>query len=291
VRRFWRGDAGQAADLGFRLTGSSDLYAASGRQPSASVNFITAHDGFTLADLVSYEHKRNEANGEDNHDGTDENLAWNCGVEGPTADPAVGRLRERQMRNFLATLLLSQGVPMLAHGDEVARTQAGNNNVYCQDGPISWLAWERSPAAEAQLGFTRRLLALRLAEPVFRRRTFSTARGLTWVRPDGKEMTAADWNEPATRTLGLLLRGDRIDEVDEAGEPIVGATFLVLLNAGAAPVPFIVPAPPGAARWTPVLDTQQWEPPAAPAPSAGGTFALAERSVAVLRLDVEGEWP
>jgi isoamylase len=291
VRRFWRGDAGQAADLGFRLTGSSDLYAASGRQPSASVNFVTAHDGFTLADIVSYEHKRNAANGEDNRDGTDDNLTWNYGAEGPTADPAIVGLRERQMRNFLATLLLSQGVPMLAHGDEVARTQDGNNNVYCQDGPISWLSWESSPSAAAQLAFTRRLIAVRVAEPVFRRRTFSTARALTWLRPDGKEMTAADWNEPATRALGLLLRGDRIEEMDEAGEPIVGATFLVLLNAGAAAVPFIVPAPPGAARWTPVLDTRQWEPPAAPALPAGGTFALAERSVAVLRLDVEGEWP
>ncbi len=291
VRRFWRGDAGQAADLGFRLSGSSDLYAASGRQPSASVNFVTAHDGFTLADVVSYEHKRNAANGEDNRDGTDDNLSWNWGVEGPTAEPAVVTLRERQMRNFLATLLLSQGVPMLAHGDEVARTQAGNNNVYCQDGPISWLAWDPLPAADAQRAFTRRLIELRRAEPVFRRRTFSTARALTWLRPDGKEMTAADWNAPATRALGLLLRGDRIDEVDEAGEPIVGATFLVLLNSATAAVPFIVPAPPGAARWTAVLDTCQWEPPAVPALPAGGTFELAERSLAVLRLDVEGEWP
>jgi len=291
VRRFWRGDAGQAADLGFRLTGSSDLYAASGRQPAASVNFVAVHDGFTLADLVSYERKHNAANGEENKDGTDDNHAWNCGVEGPTTDPAVLALRERQMRNFLATLLLSQGVPMLAHGDEVARTQSGNNNVYCQDGPLSWIAWEPSPAADAQHAFTRRLIALRRAEPVFQRRTFSTVRGLTWMRPDGKEMTSADWSEPATRALGLLLRGDRIDEVDEAGEPIVGATFLVLLNAGAGAVPFIVPAPPGAARWATVLDTRQWEPPPAAALAAGDTFTLAERSLAVLRLDVEGDWP
>ena len=291
VRRFWRGDAGQAADLGFRLTGSSDLYAASGRHPAASVNFVAVHDGFTLADLVSFERKHNAANGEENKDGTDDNHAWNCGVEGPTTDPAVLALRERQMRNFLATLLLSQGVPMLAHGDEVARTQSGNNNVYCQDGPLSWIAWEPSPAADAQRAFTRRLIALRRAEPVFQRRTFSTARGLTWMRPDGKEMTSADWSEPATRALGLLLRGDRIDEVDEAGEPIVGATFLVLLNAGAGAVPFIVPAPPGAARWATVLDTRQWEPPTAAALAAGGTFTLAERSLAVLRLDVEGDWP
>jgi len=291
VRRFWRGDAGQAADLGFRLTGSSDLYAASGRHPAASVNFVAVHDGFTLADLVSFERKHNAANGEENKDGTDDNHAWNCGVEGPTTDPAVLALRERQMRNFLATLLLSQGVPMLAHGDEVARTQSGNNNVYCQDGPLSWIAWEPSPAADAQRAFTRRLIALRRAEPVFQRRTFSTARGLTWMRPDGKEMTSADWSEPATRALGLLLRGDRIDEVDEAGEPIVGATFLVLLNAGAGAVPFIVPAPPGAARWATVLDTRQWEPPTAAALAAGGTFTLAEHSLAVLRLDVEGDWP
>ncbi len=291
VRRFWRGDAGQAADLGFRLTGSSDLYAADGRLPSASINFVTAHDGFTLADLVTYERKANAANGEDNRDGTDDNLSWNCGVEGPTGDAAIAALRERQMRNFLATLLLSQGVPMLSHGDEAARTQGGNNNGYCQDGTLTWMAWDASHPAGTQRDFTRRLIALRLAEPVFQRRTFTTPRGLAWVRPDGKEVTAADWHEPATRALGLLLRGDRIEEVDEEGQPIAGSTFLVLVNAHATALPFVLPAPPGAARWTPVLDTRSWEPPAPPALPGGDTYSLAERSLAVLRLEAEGEWP
>jgi len=292
VRRFWRGDAGQAADLAFRLTGSSDLYAAEGRLPSASVNFVTVHDGFTLADLVAYERKRNDANGEENRDGTDDNLAWNCGTEGPAADADVTACRERQMRNFLATLLLSQGVPMLSHGDEVARSQAGNNNAYCHDGPLTWLAWSPSPAQEAQREFTRRLIALRLTEPVFHRRTFTTTRDLAWVRPDGKEMTTADWHDPATRAFGLLLRGDRIEELNEDGAPRVGATFLVLVNAHPTAIAFTLPAPPGAARWASVLDTRDWTPPAgAPVHAGGDAYALADRSLVVLRLDAEGEWP
>jgi isoamylase len=292
VRRFWRGDAGQAADLGFRLAGSRDFYAMDGRLPSASINFVTVHDGFTLADLVAYDRKVNAANGEDNRDGTDDNLSWNSGAEGPTGNAAIVALRERQMRNFLATLLLSHGVPMLSHGDEVARSQAGNNNAYCQDGPLTWIAWDPTPAVTAQRDFTRRLIALRLAEPVFRRRTFTTTRELEWVRPDGKEMTAEDWHDPATRALGLLLRGDVVAEVDEQGEPLAGATFLVLVNAHAIATPFVLPAPPGAARWTLVLDTQDWEPPIPPPVHAGGEpYALAERSLAVLRLEAEGEWP
>jgi glycogen operon protein len=292
VRRFWRGDAGQAADLGFRLTGSSDLYALEGRSPSASVNFVTVHDGFTLADLVAHERKHNLANGEDNRDGTDDNLSWNCGVEGPTADGAITALRERQMRNFLAILFLSQGVPMLAHGDEVARSQAGNNNAYCHDGPLTWVDWTPAPAARAQREFVRRLIALRLAEPVFHRRTFTTSRELAWVRPDGKEMTTADWHDPATRALGLLLHGDRIEEVDEAGAPRVGATFLLLVNAGEAAVPFVLPAPPGGARWTLAFDTRDWAAPTPPPAHAGGApYPLGERSLVLLRLDTEGEWP
>jgi isoamylase len=292
VRRFWRGDAGQAADLAFRLTGSSDLYAAEGRLPSASVNFVTVHDGFTLADLVAYERKRNDANGEENRDGTDDNLAWNCGTEGPTAEAGVVACRERQMRNFLATLLLSQGVPMLSHGDEVARSQAGNNNAYCHDGPLTWMSWNPSPDQAAQREFARRLIALRLAEPVFHRRTFTTTRDLAWVRPDGKEMTTADWHDSATRAFGLLLRGDRIEEVDEDGAPRVGATFLVLVNAHPTETAFTLPAPPGAARWALVLDTRDWTPPApAPVHAGGDAYALADRSLAVLRLDAEGEWP
>jgi isoamylase len=263
-----------------------------GRLPSAGINFVTVHDGFTLADLVAYDRKVNAANGEDNRDGTDDNSSWNSGAEGPTGNAAIVALRERQMRNFLATLLLSHGVPMLSHGDEVARSQAGNNNAYCQDGPLTWMAWDPSSAATAQRDFTRRLIALRLAEPVFHRRTFASGRDLDWIRPDGKEMTAEDWHDPATRALGLLLRGDRIAEVDEQGEPLAGATFLVLVNARATATPFVLPAPPGVARWTLVLDTQDWEPPIPPPVHAGGEpYALAERSLAVLRLEAEGEWP
>ncbi|HKZ05851.1 MAG TPA: glycogen debranching protein GlgX [Methylomirabilota bacterium] len=292
VRRFWRGDAGQAADLGFRLTGSSDVYAPEGRPPTASVNFVTVHDGFTLADLVSYQRKHNAANGEDNRDGADDNSAWNCGVEGPTTDAGIMALRERQMRNFLATLLLSHGVPMLSHGDEIARSQSGNNNAYCQDGPLTWLAWDVPAAAAAQRDFVRRLIALRLGEAVFQRRGFPTPREIAWLRPDGREMTDGDWHDPATRALGMLLRGDRLEVVDPEGERIAGATFLVLLNAGDRPAPFILPALPGGGRWAPLIDTQDWTPPAtAPAQPGGEPYPLAEHALAVLRLDVEGEWP
>jgi isoamylase len=292
VRRFWRGDAGQAADLGFRLTGSSDLYAPAGRPPSASVNFVTVHDGFTLADLVAYEKKVNDANGEGNRDGADDNHSWNCGVEGPTGEARVTALRERQMRNFLATLLLSHGVPMLSHGDEVARSQAGNNNAYCQDGPLTWLPWDGPGVSAAQREFTCRLIALRRGEAAFQRRTFPTSRELTWLRPDGREMTEKDWHDPATRALGMLLRGDSIEELDALGERIAGSTFLIVLNADAFPAPFVLPALPGAARWTPVIDTRDWTLPSpAPVLPGGDRYPLAEHALAVLRLEVEGEWP
>jgi glycogen operon protein len=298
LRRYWRGDSRQMAELGARLTGSSDLYEAEGRLPYASVNFVTAHDGFTLADLVAYEQKRNAANGEDNRDGTDGNFSWNGGAEGPTDDPAVQALRERQARNFLASLLLSQGVPMLSHGDESGRSQEGNNNAYCQDGPLTWLAWPAPDAA--RLAFTRRLIALRRAEPVFHRRRFyqgrerpgAVAKDLVWLRPDGKEMVAEDWNEGAARAVGLRLGGDAITEPDERGQPVAGATFLVLLSSHDAPVPFILPATPDAGRWRLVLDTRDWSPPALPSPIAGGeSYALDGRSLAVLRLEREGESP
>jgi len=293
IRRYWKGDEGQVAELGYRLTGSSDLYELGGRRPYASINFVTAHDGFTLADLVSYNAKHNEANGEENRDGADDNLSWNCGVEGPTDDPKVLELRHRQMRNLLATLLLSQGTPMLCAGDEVARTQQGNNNAYCQDGEISWLSWALSPAALRQLEFTRRLIHLRLQNPVLHRRTFlrgrriqaSPAKDLSWFRPDGKEMTEAEWGNGLTRCLGLRLAGDAIEEVDDLGEPIVGDTFLVLLNAHDAAIPFILPAYEARVRWEPVLDTRGWEW-SEPGRTfrAGDAYDLQGRSLAVLRL-------
>ncbi len=298
LRRFWRGDSGVMGELGSRLTGSRDLYDKDGRLPYASVNFVTVHDGFTLADLVAYEHKRNAANGEDNRDGTDANFSWNSGAEGPSDDPAIQARRERQARNFLASLLLSQGVPMLSHGDESGRSQEGNNNAYCHDGPLTWLAWP--PPDAARLDFTRRLIALRLAEPVFHRRRFfqgqerpgAAGKDLVWLRPDGKEMADEDWNDPAARALGLRLAGDAIAEPDERGDPVSGATFMLLFNSQDAPVPFILPVPPDGGRWQLVLDTRDWSPPAASAPIAGGeAYALESRSLAVLRLEREGESP
>ncbi len=293
VRRYWRGDGGQVADLGYRLTGSSDLYQEDGRRPYASVNFVTAHDGFTLADLVSHDHKHNEANREDNRDGTDDNLSWHCGVEGPTDDPAIVALRERQMRNFLATLLLSQGVPMLLGGDEVARTQAGNNNTYCQDNELSWLNWTVTRAARRQLEFTRRLIRLRLAHPVFHRRRFfqgrriqgSEVKDLSWFRPDGREMTAEEWTSGFTRGLGLRLAGDAIEEVGEDGAPITDDTFLILLNAHHEPLEFVLPAHRARVRWELCLDTRAWDPRALPRTfKAGDRYPLQGRSLALLRV-------
>jgi isoamylase len=293
IRRYWKGDERQVADLGYRLTGSSDLYELGGRRPFASVNFVTAHDGFTLADLVAYNGKHNEANGEDNRDGTDDNASWNCATEGPTDDPAVLALRERQTRNFLATLLLSQGIPMLLGGDEAARTQHGNNNAYCQDNELSWQSWPLSRAAARQFDFTRRLIALRLDNPVFHRRLFfqgrrihgSAVKDLSWFRPDGKEMMEDEWNNGFTRCLGLRLAGDAIEEMDEQGLPIVGDTFLLLLNAHHEAIPFILPAHKARVRWELVLDTRDWDlGPRVPAFRAGETYPLESRSLAVLRL-------
>ncbi|HWD09645.1 MAG TPA: glycogen debranching protein GlgX, partial [Actinomycetota bacterium] len=250
VRRFWRGEQGQVPELASRLAGSSDLFAGSGRGTFASINFVTAHDGFTLADLVSYEHKHNEANGEDNQDGTDDNLSRNWGAEGPTESAWTNRMRDRMKRNLLATLLLSQGVPMLLGGDELGRTQEGNNNAYCQDTPVSWVCWELSPEDRRLIDFTAQAIERFRANPVLRRRTFFTGeplrpgsishrahdgpwtKDLAWLRPDGKEMTMQDWSNPANQVLGMLLRGSASDDVDERGRPIPGETMLLALNGG-----------------------------------------------------------
>jgi glycogen operon protein len=293
IRRYWRGDRGIVAELGYRLAGSSDLYERDGRRPYASINFVTCHDGFTLADLVAYNAKHNQANGEADADGADENFSWNCGVEGPTDDSKIAALRERQVRNFLATLLLSQGIPMLLGGDELGRTQQGNNNAYCQDTDLSWFAWPPSPLGHRLLEFTRGLIRLRLDNPVFHRRTFfqgrriqgSAVKDLSWFRPDGKEMTEEEWHNEFGRCLGLRLAGDAIEECDHMGEPIAGDTFLVLLNAHHEPVPFKLPAHEARVRWEGVLDTRDWEV-AAPHPTfrAGEEYDLEGRSLAVLRL-------
>lgn len=247
IRRFWKGDEGQLGSLAYRITGSSDLYERTGRRPYASINFVTAHDGFCLRDLVSYNGKHNEANGENNADGSDNNMSWNCGVEGPTDDPEVLALRARQQRNFLTTLLLSQGVPMILGGDETSQTRDGNNNTYCQDNEISWLNWDLNADQKSLLDFTRFLIQLRKKHPVFRRQNFFRGRSMRdpnledvgWFRPDGKEMT--DWNLPYARCLGIVLAGDAIDEVDSRGNPIVDDTMLVLFNAHWDPISFTMP--------------------------------------------------
>ncbi|GAB4388171.1 MAG: glycogen debranching protein GlgX [Thermodesulfovibrionales bacterium] len=293
VRRFWRGDEGQAPDLAYRLTGSSDLYEHGGRRPYASVNYVTCHDGFTLHDLVSYSRKHNEANGEGNRDGSDDDLSWNFGVEGPSDDPEINRLRERQKRSLLATLFLSQGVPMLLAGDEMGRTQLGNNNAYCQDNEVSWLAWRLTEEKERLLDFVRRLAALRREHPVLRRRHFfqgrrisgSGVKDLTWLRPEGGEMTEADWTRKDCRCLGLRLAGDAIEEMDEMGNPIVDDTFLMLLNAHEGPVSFALP-PRGPGRgWELLVDTCDEGGKAGGVPLDGdGHFELGGRGLALLRL-------
>jgi glycogen operon protein len=292
VRRYWKGDPSQVAEIGYRLTGSSDLYQSDGRRPYASINFVTAHDGFTLHDLVSYNHKHNEANGEDNRDGADDNESWNCGVEGETDDPAIIALRERQKRNFLATLLFSQGVPMICGGDEIGRTQGGNNNAYCQDNEISWHNWDLDERRQALLAFTQRLVQVRHEHPVLHRRKFfqgrrirgSEIQDITWLRPDGAEMSDEDWNSAAQPCLGMRLGGDAIDELDEQGERVTDDTLLVLLNAHHEPVPFTLPRAQEAVQWEVLVDTDA--PHLGPGQrlcEGGAALALTARSLVLLR--------
>jgi glycogen operon protein len=299
IRRYWRGDPGQVADLAYRLTGSSDLYQDDGRHPYASVNFVTCHDGFTLADLVSYDRKHNEANGDGNRDGPEENLSWNCGVEGRTDDPGVLALRDRQARNFLATLLLSQGVPMLGGGDELGRSQHGNNNAYCQDNEASWYDWRLDDRQRALLAFTRRLIRLRRQHPELRRRRFFQGRPLCqagmkdlgWLEPDGTELTAAEWQAATLRTFGFRLCGEAMDEVDERGEPITADTLLLLLNADAAVVEFVLPDAHPGQEWETMVETAEGAAPAGARPHpAGARLAIAGRSLRLLRA-VRGSRP
>jgi len=300
IRRYWKGDGSQVAELAYRLSGSSDLYEMSGRRSYASINFVTAHDGFTLQDLVSYTHKHNEANGEDNRDGTDDNLSWNCGAEGPTDDPVIIELRERQMRNMLATLLLAQGVPMLCGGDEIGRTQRGNNNAYCQDNELSWYDWKLDRPARALLAFTQKLIAFRREHPVLRRRRFfqgrrirgSEVKDIAWFTPDGKEMTDEEWGKGFVRCLGMRLAGDAIGETDAKGRPVMGETLLVLLNAHHEPMPFTLPAHKRGVRWEPLLDTATPNTRKAVTVFKGGEQCeLEARSLAVLRLRAKGKEP
>jgi glycogen operon protein len=263
VRSYWKGDGGLIGELAYRITGSSDLYARSGRKPYASINFVTAHDGFTLQDLVSYNSKHNEANGEDNRDGTENNRSWNCGVEGPTDQPEINQIRARQKRNFIATLLLSQGVPMLLAGDEIGHSQGGNNNAYCQDNEISWLDWDPAHIDKELLDFAQRLIALRKDHPTFRRRSFFQGRDIkgaevkdiVWLRPDGKEMTDQEWSQEFARCLGVLLSGEAADEIDERGQPVRDGNFVILMNAHHEEIPFVLPTRIAGAGWIALVDT------------------------------------
>lgn len=264
VRRFWRGDPGQISDMAYRITGSSDLYEHTGRRPYASINYVTSHDGFTLNDLVSYNKKHNEANGEDNRDGTDDNISFNFGVEGSSKDPDVRELRERQKRNFIATLFLSQGVPMLLAGDEIGRTQKGNNNAYCQDNEISWINWETDRSGKELLGFTRSLIRFYQSHPIFRRRKFfqgkrngsNGIKDITWYRSDGKEIQQEDWDNPDIHSLGMCLAGDAIEGVDERGKNITDDTMFIVLNSLNRSQKFLLPSFEKGNEWELVLDTR-----------------------------------
>jgi glycogen operon protein len=282
VRDYWRGREQKLPELASRLTGSSDLYELTGRKPWASINFVTCHDGFTLRDLVSYEHKHNEANLEDNRDGTDDNRSWNCGVEGPTDDAEVNLLRRRQERNFLVTLLLSQGVPMLLAGDEIGHTQWGNNNAYCQDNETTWLDWEH--ADRDLLGFVRRVAALRKRHPVFRRRRWFQGKALhgagasdiAWFAPTGEEMSEADWSVSFARCVGVFLNSDDGD-AEHRGEQALDGNFFLILNAFWEQLEFVVPDGRFAESWSPVIDTARETDPFFDEPGAGFSLKAGDR--------------
>ena len=295
VRDFWRGEPASLGEFASRFTGSSDLYEADGRRPYASINFVTAHDGFTLTDLVSYNDKHNEANGEDNRDGESHNRSWNHGVEGPTEDGAVIALRERQKRNLLATLMLSQGVPMIAHGDELGRSQDGNNNVYCQDNEISWIDWKDARVHEVMTDFTGQLARLRAAHPVFRRRRFfqgrpirgSNIEDIAWLRPDGQHMSNEDWNVGSAKAIAIFLNGQGIPERDALGERITDDSFLLLINAHHQSIIFTLPDQTYGRIWDVVVDTA--DPLLAKVrrrqshTKPGGRLRVAARALLVLR--------
>jgi isoamylase len=291
VRSFWRGDGHAVSEFATRLTGSSDLYEHNGRRPYASINFVTSHDGFALQDLVSYNQKHNEANRHGNQDGENHNLSWNCGVEGPTDDPEVLRLRARLKRNLIATLMLSQGVPMLRGGDELSHTQQGNNNAYCQDNQISWLRWDLSAEQQEFLEFIQRVIRIWRENPVFQRRQFFQGRAIRgarvkdihWLTPNGKEMSDANWHSAQARCLGMRLEGAMQDEFDDRGRPVVGQTMLLLMNALPDPVPFAVPVLVPDASWRAVLDTARKRLPRRRF-RPGDTYALQPRSMAILQL-------
>lgn len=294
VRDFWRGEYATLPEFASRFTGSSDLYLDNGRSPHASINFVVAHDGFTLRDLVSYNEKHNAANGEDNRDGENHNRSWNCGVEGDTHDPEVLALRRQQQRNFLTTLMLSQGVPMLAHGDELGRTQQGNNNAYCQDNDITWIDWDN--VDEELLHFTRFLIQLRKNHPIFRRRKFFAGKpvvewndvpDISWLQPNGEPMAEHDWQVGYAKTLTVVLNGSAMNEKDQFGRELIDSSFAMFFNASDLAAECKIPGRRNGMRWEEVLDTAHW--PVAPdnqqprAVSSGSSLAVAPRSIVVLR--------
>jgi glycogen operon protein len=292
VRAYWKGDGGLIGEFARRLTGSSDLYESGGRKPHASINFVTAHDGFTLHDLVSYNHKHNSANREDNRDGNDNNHSWNCGVEGPTDDAVVNALRALQKRNLLATLLLSQGVPMLLAGDELARTQQGNNNAYCQDNELSWLDWNVDADNQALLEFVRRMIQIRRQHPVFRRRRFFQGRpirgggvkDLAWLTPEGREMNDSEWAQDFARSLGVYFAGDALEETDRRGQPMHDDSFLLLLNAHHEGMRFTLPEFRPDMAWQVLVDTGYEQGLAIDGRFPGGAgYELQGRALALLK--------
>lgn len=291
VRSFWKGDGGAMSEFATRLTGSSDLYEHNGRRPYASINFITSHDGFCLRDLVSYNDKHNYANGEDNRDGDNHNLSWNCGAEGETDDPKVLELRKRQRRNFIATLFLSQGVPMLRGGDELSHTQGGNNNAYCQDNEISWLDWDLNDEDQEFFKFVKRVIRLWSRNPVFQRRKFfqgrqirgEGCRDITWMAPNGEPMADSAWYSPSASRLAVRLEGNMVDEMDDRGDPIVGRTFLIFFNANHKAATFKMPALQDNEFWRPVIDTTN-KPHKSRWLREGNRYEMAPYSLAVFRL-------
>jgi isoamylase len=290
MRAYWKGEGGLIGELAYRLTGSSDLYEASSRRPHASINFITAHDGFTLDDLVSYDSKHNEANLEDNRDGSDHNISWNCGAEGPTDDPAIRALRAQQKRNFLATLFLSQGVPMLLAGDELGRSQRGNNNAYCQDNEISWIDWRPEAIDHKLHDFVHHLIQLRVRHPVFRRRRFFQGRHIKstdikdvmWLKPDGSEMTDEEWHHGFAQSLGMFLAGEVLPDLDARGRPVHDENFLVLLNAHHEVIPFTLPVIDHGNHWHRLLDTTEADAHNTAEHAAGTPYPLQGRSLVLL---------
>jgi glycogen operon protein len=290
VRKFWRGDESQVSELAYRLSGSSDLYEDNGKLPSSSINFVTAHDGFTLHDLVSYDQKYNEANGEDNRDGEDHNLSWNSGAEGPTDDPEILALREKRKRSFLATLLLSQGVPMISHGDEYGRTQLGNNNAYCQDNELAWMHWNWDDRQKALFDFTRQVIDIRNAYPVLHRRRYFKNRkiqgegikDIRWLNTDGIDMSQEEWDTSFIRCMGMLLNGELMNEMDEDGNELQKDILLILVNSYWEPISFTLPHEGLNVNWEVLLDSD-WEARTDQAGLIQNVYRIEGRSLVLLK--------